>query len=70
MRLRPLLAVDALELGPVVEVLLDAHLGVERHALGQVADAPADLHRLVHDVEAGHAGDAAGGRQDRWSGCA
>ena len=56
-------ALDALELGPVGEVLADAHLGVERHALGQVADALADLHRLVHHVEPGDPGVAAGGGQ-------
>ena len=31
---------------------LNAHFGIERHASGQVADALADLHRLIHHVEA------------------
>ena len=63
MRMRPLTAIDALELGAIGQVFLDAHLRIERDAFGQIADALADLHRLRHDVEAGHAGDAAGGRQ-------
>src|SRR5262249_14012875 len=61
-------ALDALELGAVVEVFLDAHLRVEGDVLGQVADVAADVHRLVHDVVAGDAGDAAGGRQVRRQG--
>src|SRR5207248_5803478 len=60
-----LLAIDALELGAVVEIFLDAHLGVERDVVGQVADVLAHLHRLRHDIEAGDARDAAGRRQVR-----
>ena len=62
--LLPLLALYPLELGPKEHVFLDAHFGVQRHALGQVADIPPHVHRLVHDIEAGDAGDAAGGRQE------
>jgi hypothetical protein len=56
---------DALELGAVLQVLLDAHLGVQRDVLRQVADTLAHLHRVVHHVEAAHARHAAGGRQVR-----
>src|SRR5439155_26185512 len=59
----PVLAVDALELGPEIEVLVHAHLAVHRHALGQVADVLADLVGLRHHVVAGDLGDAAGGGQ-------
>src|SRR5262249_26824821 len=44
-------------------VFLDAHLRVQRHTFGQVADVAANVHGLGHHVEAGDAGDAAGGRQ-------
>ena len=37
------LAAEALERGAVFEVLVDAHLGVERHVLGHVAEVLADL---------------------------
>ncbi len=53
-------AVDALELRAIRQVLADAHLGVQRHALRQVADALADVHRLVHHVVPGDPGVAAG----------
>src|SRR5262249_22621837 len=58
-----LLALDALEGGAVGEVLLDAHFGIQRHALRQVTDVLAHLHRLVQDVVSGDDG-AAGGRRE------
>src|SRR5262249_23957673 len=61
--LLPLLAVHALQLGPVGQVLLDAHFGIQRHALRQVADVAAHFHRLRHDVVVGDPGDAARRRQ-------
>ena len=53
-----------LELGPVAQVLRDAHLVVERDVLRQVADLPADLERLVEDVVPGEARPAAGGGEE------
>ena len=61
----PVFARDALELGAVFEVFIDAHFGIERHAFGQVADVAADFQRLRHDVIAGDLGDAAGRGQIR-----
>ena len=58
-------AFDALELGAVLQVLANPHLGVQRHALGQVADPAADLHRLVHHVVTREPRVAAGGGQPR-----
>src|SRR5262249_59164368 len=45
--------------------LVDAHLGVEGDAFRQVADVFADLHGVVHHVEAADGGDAAGGGEER-----
>src|SRR5262249_26304975 len=45
-----------------VEVPADGHLGVERNGLGEVADAAADLERLLEDVEAGDLDGAVRGR--------
>src|SRR5262249_40833582 len=48
------------------EIWRDAHIRVERHALRQIADAPAYLERLAEDVVAGHLrAAAAGGHEAR-----
>ena len=68
MRLPPPVAVDALDAGAEVEVLGDAHLGVEGAAFRHVADAAPHLDRVPEDIEAvdgrlaGRGGDVA--RQD------
>jgi hypothetical protein len=58
-----LLARDALDLGAEVQERLDVHVRVERRGLGDVADAPLDLQRLLEHVEAGDARRALRGRQ-------
>ena len=60
---RPALAArHALERGAIAEVLVDAQLGIERHRLGQVAEASARGQRIGGDVDAADA-DAAGARR-------
>ena len=48
------MVVDATDLGDEREIVIDAHLAVERRALRQVSDAVADAQRLTDDVEAVH----------------
>ena len=43
-----------------MDVLLDAHLGVQRDAFGEIADILAHAGRFQHHVIAGDAGHAAG----------
>jgi hypothetical protein len=45
------------------QVLAHSKVGVDRRDLGQVAQAPFDLHRLLEDVEACHPGTPRTGRQ-------
>jgi hypothetical protein len=54
---------QAVQAGVEAEHLFDAQLAVERHALGQVADAAAHLQRAVHHVVARDGNGAAGGGQ-------
>ncbi len=60
---RPTVALDALNLGPVIEIFIDAHFAIERNTLRQVADAFADFQRVFHHVKSIHLDDAAGRRQ-------
>ena len=59
---RPLAGGHAFDLGDEPEILEDAHVGVERRRLRQVAGAALGLDRLVEDVEPGDNGFAFGGR--------
>ena len=54
-----------LEPGPEPQELPHPHLGVQRHVLGQVADLPPDLQRLVEHVVPGQDRVAAGRGQVR-----
>ena len=49
-RLLERVGVEVAQVGGEAQVLEDAHLEVERRALRQVAEALADLERLVEDV--------------------
>src|SRR5437667_120701 len=44
------IAIHLAEPAAEVEVLLDFHFGVERHVLGEIAEAFPDLFRLMEDV--------------------
>src|SRR5262249_4549848 len=63
--LRPGLARHAAQLGAKRQVLLDAHLRIERYILRQIADALAYFERFCSHVEPGHAGSATSPRQVR-----
>src|SRR6185295_724623 len=60
--LAPLTARHAFDSGDELEILEDAHVGVERRRLGQVPRPAFGLDRLVEDVEAGDNGFALGRR--------
>ena len=53
---------DAFDFGHKGQVFENAHVGVERRRLGQVAGAALGLDRLVEDVEPGHNCFPVGGR--------
>ena len=60
--LAPLAARHPLDLGDELEIFDDAHVGVERRRLRQIAGAAFGLDRLVEDVEPGDDGVAFRGR--------
>ncbi|MEI9892578.1 MAG: hypothetical protein WDN28_01310 [Chthoniobacter sp.] len=53
----------ALQGGAVAQVLIHAHVGVERCILRQVAEVPPRFDRLLEDVEPGNGRASGGGRQ-------
>src|SRR6516164_4426193 len=58
--LLPGLARNRFQLRAIAQVLLDAHLRVERNTLGQIADVSAHVHRLCHHIEPGDLRDPTG----------
>ena len=62
--LAPLVSRHPFYSGDEIEILDDAHVGIERRRFRQVAGAPLGLERLVEDVEPGDNRLAFGGRHE------
>ena len=53
-----------LELADECQILGNPHFRINRRSLGQISDALFHFERLFENVESGHRGRAAGGRQE------